>query len=624
MLRDKEKFLSEFEKRLATLKATFTIPVTPEWQNTLQHFKLWRNEYQPSSVAVNDFSSLFAVPTTELIRNEQILHRIWLGGTLPKNVILTIKQWQQAIAASNDNFRQTLWVWDAQQLEADAGFILQSGEDPLQIGVLFLSGTLVCVNSLARLLQPFDNTLSFMLQQLHSKGYYATLSDFFRLAILVEYGGVYLDADTLPAPPATLFLCKPELPDFIGEKKQNISWLNLYLDETGMIISHRDNLVIRYILEELSDIYRNWPKPLTDKQSCSERAIFEPFYKLWREQLGVTQLSHQDFSQKYSIYGFEQVQERICGIKGMRLQEDIYGGARCELSTEELKHYHNTVQQLSQRNWTLIEPLELADIAPLFNEREVLRIAYAPQLRAEIPYYHYYGVLSQDEQLDKVNSLFCNYLIALNQTLISYGYYWEPVRLKTLTPLWFIPGGRTSKEEQRVMAKLMLTTSYLEYCSVDNIFSLDIITLQLRQNIEPFLPFITALYDQKGKMVGFLNAAKIIDYDTVSVEFAYRNHVRPLEDAYERFVATYSREDDFFICSVALLAEEQGKGYFGQILCRLTQEAKKQGLSRITLCVWKSNNAWLMYLKKGFIVVGSMQQEFTRFSDELLFMTLKI
>lgn len=624
MLRNKESFLLQFEQRLTSLKATFTSPATPEWQNTLQQFKQWRQQHQPPGVAVTDFSSLFAVPVTRLTHNERILHRIWLGGPLPQNVNLTIVQWQQAIACSNDVFRQTLWVWDVRQLEADTRFVLQRGEDPLQLGVLFMPGALISVNSLAGLLTSFDDGLSSMLQQLHHKCYYATLSDFFRLAILVEYGGVYMDADTLPGPPATLFLCKPELPDFCGADEQTISWLNLFLDETGMIIAHRDNPVMRYLLEQLSSVYRSWPQPLMDKTAHTERAIFEPFYQLWCEQLGITQLSHQEFAQKYSVYGFEQLRERICGIKGMRLQEDIHGNARCALSAEELQHYHCTVKNLEQCNWKLKAPLELADISPMFSEREVLQIAYAPQLRAEIPYYHYYGVLSEDERLDKVNSLFGDYLIALNQKLISDGSYWESVTFKKTEPLWFIPGELTTEKEQRRMAKLIFTTSYLEYCSVDNIFSTDVITLQLRQNIEPFLPFIKALYDTKGKMVGFINAARISDYDTVSVEFGYRNHVRPLEDAYGEFVTLHSREDDFFICSVALLAEEQGKGYFGQILCRTIKEAKQQGLNRITLCVWKSSKARLTYLNKGFIVLGSMRQEAVCFSDELLFMALAI
>ncbi|GFM11840.1 MULTISPECIES: GNAT family N-acetyltransferase [Enterobacter] len=624
MYKNKDNFLLHFEQRLAILKETFTMPVTPQWQKSLQIFKEWRQQHQPLNVAAGDLSSLFAVPVTELACNERILHRIWLGGLLPRNVEQTIMQWQQAISVSSDDFQQMLWVWDIQQLETDSRFVLQHGNDPLQLGVLFLPGALVRVNSLSKLVSSLDNILSFMLQQLHTKGYYATLSDFFRLAILVEYGGVYIDADTLPAPPASLFLHKPEIPDFITPNNQRICWLNLYLDETGMIIARRENQELSSLLTQLSQIYRDWPQPVTDKTAYSERAIFEPFYKLWCEQLGVTQLSHMDFCQKYSVFGFDRLHERVCGIKGMRLQEDIHGGTYCALSAEELENYDFTIERLKERKWKLASPFDLEHISRMFSERELLQIAYAPQLRAEIPYYHYYGVLSNDEQLDKVNSLFCDYLIALNGKMISAGDYWETVKYNSYSILWFIPATLTTKCEQLCMAKLMFLTSYLEYCSVDNVFATDVITLQFRQNIEPFLHFITALYDSRGKLIGFINAARITDYDTVKVEFSYRNSIRPLEDAYELFIARHSFENDFFIASVALKAEEQGKGYFSQVLSWAIKDAKQQGLQRITLCVWQSSPARLIYLNKGFTVVGAMRQEVRRFSDELIFMALEV
>jgi GNAT superfamily N-acetyltransferase len=618
----RETFLPHYERQLAALKKRFTYPATADWQQALRQFKQWQVEHQPHEVCVAELSSMFAVPTSRLTGNECTLHRVWLGGASPLNVNRTIAQWQRAIEASRSDFRQTLWVWNAQQLAAEDRFVAQQGNSPFHAGTLFLPDALVQVNSLSALMQSFDGALIDVLQQLHDKRYYATLSDFFRLAILNRCGGVYMDADTLPAQPATLFLCHPELPDFTAEQQQ-INWLNLFTDETGMIISHQNNPVLQDLQQRLSAVYRSWPQPIPAKTPENERAIFEPFYQLWCEQLQVTQLSHQDFS-RFAVWGFDVQQHRVSGIKGMRLTEDILSGERRPLSGEEQQHYQHTITQLAQRDWQLSDPLQLGELVPLLSECDILQIAYAPQLRAEIPYYHYYGVLSQDPQLDKVNALFSDFLIALTAKNIKAGDFWQPIDGQKVSPLIFKPGSITDKQEQLAMAKLIFTTSYLEYCSVDNIYATDITTLQQRQNIQPFLQQIAVIYNPQGKMVGFVNAAPIQDYDHIKVQYGYRQEVFPLDVAYDSFVNQHRQPDDFFICSVALQPEEQGKGYFNQILSKLKDQAKQQKMRRITLCVWQSNPAAMIYRKKGFKVVSSMKQEVARFSDEIVFMALML
>lgn len=619
-----EHFLYHYERQLRALKQCFTAPATVDWLETLHHFKQWRQQHQPHEIGVSDLSSMFAVPTSRLTGKECTLHRVWLGGATPANVNLTIAQWQNAIEASHSQFQQTLWVWDEQQLAAEARFVLQQDSDELQLGILFLPDALIRVNSLSALMRNFDMALNNVLQQLHDKRYYATLSDFFRLAILNQCGGVYLDADTLPAQPATLFLCHPELPDFPAETQQHVNWMNLFTDETGMIISHQNSAALLQLQQLLSAVYRGWPQPIPEKTPATERAIFEPFYQLWCEQLQVTQLSHQDFSRCYAVLGFDVPQQRVCGIKGMRLQEDILSGERRPLSVEEQQHYQHTLAQLTLRDWQLSHPLQLDEFAPLFAEQDILQIAYAPQLRAEIPYYHYYGVLSQDAALDRVNALFSDYLICRRDREIKAGNFWQPVGECKKLPLCFKPGAISDEREQRTMAKLIFSTSYLEYCSVDNVYSSDIISLQLRQNILPFLEQISVITDAQGKIIGFINAASVRDYDHINVEYGYRHEVLPLDEAYDTFVNQQSRPEDYFVCSVALLPEQQGKGYFNQVLSRMTEQAKQQKLRRITLCVWQSNPAYMIYRKKGFEVVASMKQEVKRFNDELLFMALTL
>src|SRR6185437_6886521 len=102
------------------------------------------------------------------------------------------------------------------------------------------------VHSLSELAQKrVGDNLGFI-HQLHDKRYYATLSDYFRFLILIEMGGLYMDIDTIPHRSATLFLIKPEVPDYLqflaeGEVS-HVSWLNLFLDETGMIVSRKGDI----------------------------------------------------------------------------------------------------------------------------------------------------------------------------------------------------------------------------------------------------------------------------------------------------------------------------------------------------------------------------------------------
>ena len=553
-----------------------------------------------------------------------MLHRVWLGGPPPPPAVVnTVQQWQSAIHASDTDFQQTLWVWDAAQLAAETRFVTQAGSDALQLGALFYGQALVRVNSLSALMHQLDAPLSAFLQQLHRQRYYATLSDFFRLAILVQYGDVYLDADTLPSRPATLFLSHPELPDYLNAQGEAVSWMNLFVDETGMIIAHQGDAALQQLLEQLSATYRRWPQPLAAKQPHTERAIFEPFYPLWCQQLQRSQISHQDFCQQFAVYGFDQPEARVSGIHGMRLQEDILSGERCPLTASEQRCYLNTVEVLSVRDWQLNDPLMLAELTPMFCEHATLQIAYAPQLRAEIPYYHYYSVLSQDQNLDRVNQLFSEYLIALNQQQIDAGNFWSTVNKPQQQPLWYLPGKLTTPLQQRQMAELIFTTSYLQYCSVDNQPRLPLVDLQLKQNIQPYLPLINALSDAQGNMVGFINSGTQQDYAAIKVDYLYHETMRLLDEAYDTFVSQHSKPDDLFIGSIAFTSEAQGKGYFSIVLENLIQQVQARNLSRITLCVWQSSPAVMIYRHKGFKEIAFMQQEVACFHDQLLFMALK-
>lgn len=61
---------------------------------------------------------------------------------------------------------------------------------------------------------------------------------------MCEDGGIYMDVDTIPPHPAIIFLMKPEVPDYChrqgadgggAQNSHHVRWMNLFLDETGMI-----------------------------------------------------------------------------------------------------------------------------------------------------------------------------------------------------------------------------------------------------------------------------------------------------------------------------------------------------------------------------------------------------
>lgn len=615
--------LAVLRQQIVQLKFRFNASLhSAPWYGQLEHVRGVIKQHHAESFPLIKLPSLYAVPTQELGACERILHRIWLGGSPPWDVCETVMQWQDAIRASQSQFHQVLWVWNTAQLEGDERFIqAEQGHD-----WLFLGGVPVQVLSLESLALQHCKGIVTFLNQLHRNGYYATLSDFFRLLILIHHGGVYLDADTLPCQPATLFLQKPELPCYTGETGERVDWMNLFVDETGMIFARRGNVTLRTMLQQLTEVYAAWPGPVQPKTPQQERALFEPFYAIWCGWLNRTQISHQQFSESFALLGYDSMQSQPWGVEGMRLQVDIYGGGQRALSPAERVHYHRAVNALETISGKLADPLMLAEHVSIFSLQGIPPLARAPQLRAEQPGYNYYGVLSDDTALDEMNSLFARYLIAHNAQAIAGGQFWtlihrhEPVQDELILK----PGRLATDDEQRRMARLMLSTSYLEYCSVDNRLDLDVISLQQQQNITPYLQTIEILTNTSGSFLGFVNVAPLQAWDNIAVPYAYRDEIRSLDEAYEAFVARHSRGDDLFIASVALIPQARGQRCFSKLLDKLTERARRGGQKRITLCVWKSNAAVQCYAHKGFRVESVMSEETQRFSDSLLFMSLPL
>lgn len=393
-------------------------------------------------------SSLIGIPTQTLAPEELLMHRIWMGGPLPDGARQAICQWESAIAevqAPDDpEYELVLWVWDAAQMRGDPAF--RAGRDigGWAIGGYVVGRDVLAVHSLRKLAQARVPQHLALFEQLHAARCYVNLADYFRLLILYEAGGIYLDADTMPYRAATAFLAKPEVPDYVNfafdPQTQQInatfvSWLNLIKDENGMLVARRGNGALRQILAAMDRNLDGMPPPPQDGSSGDSSAaqdyaalLHQATYGEWHRHIGQTFLAYHDMTRRHAVLHDGQPEAVVGGLRGMRLRVDAISGAAVPFSDEEERSYADCVSSLALRGWRLGHPLELETVAELAWFREVPRMAYAPQLRAQPESCNYYSFLSQDQLLDRVNTLFAAYLLARNADRILNGDYWCPTR----------------------------------------------------------------------------------------------------------------------------------------------------------------------------------------------------
>ncbi|WP_317202907.1 GNAT family N-acetyltransferase [Janthinobacterium sp.] len=607
-------------------------------------------------------SSLSCIPTRAIGEDERYIHRIWMGGQLPAIAAEAIQQWGAALEEVRANggapYVSILWVWDEGQLQRDARFSPTGGAGRYAIGRYAIGENTLHINSLRDLARDFARDNFEVLDELHAKRYFATLSDYFRILIMCEYGGIYMDVDTIPHNPATIFLMKPEVPDYFHRqvgaaggagKSHHVSWMNLFLDETGMIIAKKNDAALRQVFRNVNLAYATIETGMPRACAQFEAQLFGEFYAEWKKNIGRTFLSHAEFYQRYSVLYHGGKEAVVGGIRGMRLLVDIITDIEIPLSEEEQGAYARCIARLDAIDWRLEDPLALADIVEVFSIDEAPRMAYPAQLRAEIDHFHYYSVLSDDAQLDRVNALFCRYLIAHNSKSIAAGLFWRSTvgrhgartasdsgaiappagkaaeysgggGLLSHAPVRLIPGALLGEETKNRMAKLLFATSYLEYCSFGNKLNVQFVELQRRQNIDPYLKHIHGLHDEEDNFIGFFTAATMADFEACGAVSYYRDEMKALDEAYDQFVLEHSRAADCFVSSLAIDEKYRGQGLFNQMLNEIRNLAGQKRCGRITLTVWEKSEALQIYLRKGFRIAGTFDYAFSLFYERLHFL----
>ncbi|MBJ7309469.1 glycosyltransferase [Rugamonas sp. CCM 8940] len=394
-----------------------------------------------------NMSSLTGIPTQSLAADELLIHRIWMGGGLPALARESVCQWEAAItevgAVNEQEYRLALWVWDAEQLAHDPAFRPSRGGPRQVIGSYVVGRNILTVHGLRALAQQCSGGAIELLEQLHDKRYFVNLADYFRLLILREFGGIYLDADTMPYRFATALLAKPEVPDYVnfevdpvsGQISANfVSWLNLFSDENGLLIAKRGNSALKQIVEQMNANLALMDDSVPDKGDGSDAParyagrLHDATYGAWHRHLGRTFLSHHEMAQCHAILHDGKVESLISGLAGMRLRVDAISNAAMPLSAAEERSYQRCVDALEQLDWKLDRAVDLERVADVTWVREVPRMAYAPQLRAQPESCNYYSFLSQDASLDRVNSLFAAYLMSKNSERIRRGDFWCKTR----------------------------------------------------------------------------------------------------------------------------------------------------------------------------------------------------
>ncbi|MBV1776144.1 GNAT family N-acetyltransferase [Burkholderiaceae bacterium DAT-1] len=604
-----------------------------------------------SSLDMIDFQttqSLFATPSLPLEHRERLMHRIWLGGHPPATAIRAINQWATLLGQVSERAHLTweclLWVWDEQQLHADPAFVPQQFGQTTLIGHYRTAGAGQRVHSLRRLVQNTQPELIPVLENLLASGYYVNLSDYFRILILHELGGMYLDADTIPHPACLPFLAKPAVPDLHLQygadqhARRHISWLNLYQDENGGLISKSGNAALGQLRLRMQHFLSSLPACLprasrTDPVARQfSRLLHDASYGIWRDEMARSFISLDQLYRHTSPWASSDTEPVLIGIKGMRLQVDAVTGEQCPLDHAEQENYQACIDLLAARAWQLDDPLDLAACCEPIVVMETPRLAYHPQLRSIEGHCHYYSFLSEDPNLDRVNALFCAYMIARND---SHFYpergghataFKQPLRVRpsqTGQPI-FLPGTDATSAIRDRMAALLFDTSYLEYCSFGNVLHLPFIQLQRRQNIDPYISCSHLLFATDGQFAGFFTAATLDTFAGLAGPSYYRPEMREMDAAYDAFVAAHTEPDDLFVSSLAIESTFRGQGLFNIMLDEMRERARRLHCRRIVLTVWEHSDAYQVYLSKGFYQTGLFGDAYPVFYDRLHMMALPV
>lgn len=188
----------------------------------------------------------------------------------------------------------------------------------------------------------------------------------------------------------------------------------------------------------------------------------------------------------------------------------------------------------------------------------------------------------------------------------------------------FVPGTRVADGHLNRMAALLFATSYLQYCSFANKLRLPLVELQRRQNIEPYLGQLHAMFDAAGDFTGFFTAATLDEFAQVQARSHYRDEMKDMDDAYDAFVTQHALPGDYLVASLAIEERFRGAGLFKAMLAEIERQARARGNARVVLTVWERSDAMPIYEAKGFRSCAIFDYAWELFFDRLHFMAYEL
>lgn len=591
-------------------------------------------------------SSMFGFPSRELEPEERVFHRLWVGGNIPEDTKESIRQWGEACIfvqkESSVTYKSYLWVWDKAQIINDPAFELAENNEDYTIGYYHITNAKQIVKSIRVMSEKNSAFIDLeMMKELVYKRFYNYLSDYYRDVFLYLFGGIYMDIDTIPHRYASVFLTKPEVPDYYDytvplttgeERKNQISWLNIWQFEGGVQIAKKGNSAIKAIVEEMNRRLKTITRPLsavshsTDKDMKLSLQLYEATYVVWASDLRITFMPLDELTITHSVLLSRKTERVLLGLSGFRLDFDPTTNSSMPFSNEEKWHHDNTIEKLNQLDWYLDNPLELADCARIMYVEECPRFGYNLQVRSENSKYNYYAFATNDSNLHRVNDLFGRFILYANRARMTKPNFWLETKGKKLaeTAVYLCPGSSLNDNQKNRLAFLLLETSYLEYCSVGNKLQLQKIPLQRVQNIDQNIDFCQAILNHNQQLIGFFIAGMVGEMKKVKFTSYYRDEVKPLDEAYDAFVVKSVRDEDYFLSSLAIEPKFRGQGYFKFMFEQVLLQAKKAGSNRIVLTVWEESEAVEIYLKMGFEFVDTFDYPFSLFFEKLYLMEYHI
>jgi len=656
-----EEFIAGYEERIKDIKSEFEAYKSLEKQDLSEgkskflhnmDYENKKNKYVQALEDIQRFvisnqvffdvtkvSSILGCPSKELLHDERIFHRLWVGGQIPEDTKESIRQWHEAAKfvkrESSVIYESYLWVWNKAQIINDSAFELCENDEDYTIGYYHIGSAKEIVKSIYVMSAKNSFVDLEMMQELIDKKFYNYLSDYYRDVFLYLFGGIYMDIDTIPHRFASVYLSKPEVPNYYEYKispttgteiKTLISWANIWQFEGGVQIAKRGNPAVKAIVDEMNLRLKKISRPIkgiahdpSDKDMKTSLQLYDATYVVWASDLRKTYIPLDELAKEHSTLLVRKTERVLLGLTGFRLEYDPTTNSSMPLTPEEKWHHDNTIDNLNQRNWRLDNPLDLADFASIIYADEVPRLGYNLQVRAENSKFNYYAFATDDNNLHRVNDLFGRYLLYVNRAKMAKPNFWVTTKAKKSTEelvLYLYQGKTLTNVQKDRMAFLLLETSYLEYCSIGNKLHLHKVALQRIQNIDQNIDFCWAIFIN-SEMIGFYIAGVVSELKKINFTSYYRDEVKHLDEAYDAFVEKNIKLEDYFLSSLAIEQKYRGLGYFKFMFAQNIKQAKQCNCKRIVLTVWEKGEALQLYLKIGFKFVDTFDYAYNLFYERL-------